>query len=170
MADIHVTVRDWQRDEIVQIVPGFFWSIAFDPAGSRIALGTFDGPVELRDIESGERALSLVGHSGYVSDIAFSPDGSRIATAGADATVRLWDAKSGEQVLVLRGHTVEAWAVAFSSDGSKLVTGGGAGGDPVRVWALDLDDLIGIAKRNVTRALTDEECRQFLHMDQCPPA
>jgi hypothetical protein len=38
----------------------------------------------------------------------------------------------------------------------------------VRVWALDLDDLIAIARREVTRELTDDECRQYLHLpDGC---
>jgi len=38
------------------------------------------------------------------------------------------------------------------------------------VWALDLDDLIEIAHENVTRDLTDEECRAYLHLEQCPSA
>jgi hypothetical protein len=37
----------------------------------------------------------------------------------------------------------------------------------VRVWALDLDDLIGIAEGELTRDLTEEECRQYLH-EPCP--
>jgi hypothetical protein len=36
------------------------------------------------------------------------------------------------------------------------------------VWALDLDDLIEIARRNVTRQPTGEECRQYLHVEPCP--
>jgi hypothetical protein len=39
----------------------------------------------------------------------------------------------------------------------------------VRVWALDIDDLLEIARREVTRSLTDAECRQFLHVEVCPP-
>jgi hypothetical protein len=31
-----------------------------------------------------------------------------------------------------------------------------------------LDDLIRIAKDNVTRDLTDEECSVYLHADACP--
>jgi len=37
----------------------------------------------------------------------------------------------------------------------------------VRVWALDLDDLVRIAEHQVTRRLTDEECRQYLHLRRC---
>ena len=40
--------------------------------------------------------------------------------------------------------------------------------DSVRVWALDIDDLIEIARQNITRSLTDEECRAYLHVESCP--
>jgi hypothetical protein len=34
--------------------------------------------------------------------------------------------------------------------------------------ALDLDDLVDIAERELTRDLTDAECRQYLHVERCP--
>jgi hypothetical protein len=36
------------------------------------------------------------------------------------------------------------------------------------VWALDLDRLLEIARDEATRSLTDDECRQYLHVDVCP--
>jgi WD40 repeat protein len=56
--------------------------------------------------------------------------------------------------------------VTFSPDGSKLASV--SAGGTVRVWALDLDDLVEIASGQVTRTLTDDECRQYLHVDRCP--
>jgi len=38
----------------------------------------------------------------------------------------------------------------------------------LRIWALELDDLITIARSELTRALSDAECRQYLHLDACP--
>jgi WD40 repeat protein len=66
---------------------------------------------------------------------------------------------------VLRGHDAIVTDVDFSPDGSKLASASGEG--VIRIWALDLDDLIGIAKHELTRSLTDEECRQYLH-EPCP--
>jgi hypothetical protein len=37
----------------------------------------------------------------------------------------------------------------------------------VRIWALDIEDLLEIARTTVTRTLTDEECRQYLHVESC---
>ena len=56
--------------------------------------------------------------------------------------------------------------MAFSPDGSRLASVGGEG--VVRVWALDLNDLVELAKREATRALTDEECHHYLHLQRCP--
>jgi hypothetical protein len=36
----------------------------------------------------------------------------------------------------------------------------------VRIWELDLDDLVDIAEHEVTRTLTDQECRQYLHVER----
>jgi hypothetical protein len=37
----------------------------------------------------------------------------------------------------------------------------------VRVWALDLDELVRIAEHELTRDLTDAECRQYMHRPNC---
>ena len=34
----------------------------------------------------------------------------------------------------------------------------------------DLDDLIAIANERLTRGFTDDECRQYLHLERCPAA
>ena len=95
--------------------------------------------------------------------LAFSPDGASVATGASDGSVRLFDVDSETQTLVL--HAPDAVrSVAFSPDGSLLAS---VDGTTVRVWALDIDDLLEIARQNVTRSFTDEECRQYLHVSAC---
>jgi WD40 repeat protein len=160
-----VALWDWVRGDIVTRIGVVAEGLAFDPTGRRIATGPLFGPAKVWDTDSGRQVATLAGHTGAIFDIDYSLDGARIATASADGTVRLWDSDSGVQTLVLRGHKSVVWDVAFSPDGSKLASSSSDG--TVRVWALDLDDLIAIAKRELTRGLTEEECRQYLHTDRC---
>jgi WD40 repeat protein len=158
--EARVTLWDWQRGRIEQIEgagPGN--ALAFAPSGASLALGRFDGFVDVLDTASGDRLLRFP--AGPVDAIAYAPDGKTIATGGDDGTVRLFDARTGEQLLVLRGHTYLVSGVSFSPDGRRLASASPDG--VVRVWALDLDDLIRIARHELTRELSDDECRQYLH-------
>ena len=165
-AESHVTVWDWERGEVVRTISAVS-GVTFDPSGSRIAMGGATGLVEIWDVESGSRVVELHGPPGGASgDFVFSPDGSRVAVPHTDGTVRLFDADTGAQRLVLPGFGCTISQVDFSPDGTKLATTSPCGG--LRIWALDIDDLLEIARREVPRELTDEECRQYLHVDRCP--
>ena len=165
-----VRLWDWAQGDVARTIEAPAGRAVFDPTGARIATTTRlpagdAGIVQIWDSTTGQELASLEGRAG-VRDVAFSPDGSSVATASTDKTVRLWDPESGAQVLALRGHAGIVTTVTFSPDGSKLASVSADG--TVRVWALDLDDLIEIAMGQVTRALTDEECRQFLQEERCP--
>jgi WD40 repeat protein len=123
---------------------------------------------EIRDVESGRRVAVLAAPSSDISALAFSPDGSLVATGHADGAVRLFGADTGRQRLTLPGNACAVDDLSFSPDGTKLASTSAC--DGARVWALDLDDLLRIARQNVTRSLSDEECLQYLHEEQCPPS
>jgi WD40 repeat protein/class 3 adenylate cyclase len=164
----HVSIWDWERGEEEQTIDtAWTTALAFDPIGSTFAAGLFDGNVEIRDVATGDIVREFQAHSGRVADLAYSPDGAWIATAGEDGTVALFDAASGGRRFVLPGHGFLVSGLAFSPDGRWLITTAPDG--VVRVWTLDLDELIRIAEGEVTRELTDDECRQYLHLPEgCP--
>jgi WD40 repeat protein/DNA-binding SARP family transcriptional activator len=163
-----VTVWDWQGGTQVCSMPTSSLGLDFDPTSSLLATTSVDeGYAEIWDATSCSRRATLTGHSGSVGDAAWNPDPDRnwIATASGDATVRIWDAGSAATRLVLRGHEAPIWQVRFSPDGSRVASSSQDG--TIRIWTLDLDELIAIAERKLTRGLTDEECREYLRLEAC---
>jgi WD40 repeat protein/DNA-binding SARP family transcriptional activator len=165
-----VRVWDWASGNVLLTIDaeGPWPQVEFDPNGPRVVLSGSDGIAEIWDVESGERLAVVAGPRGGVKGLAVSPDGSRIATGSVDGLVRLFDADAGAPQLSLRGSGCAVEGVAFSPDGKKLASTSWC--DGVRVWALDIDDLLRIARREAGRSLTDEECRRYLHVDECPQA
>jgi WD40 repeat protein/transcriptional regulator with XRE-family HTH domain len=142
---------------------------AFNPDGSRAATASWDGTAKVWDASTGEQLLELRGHTNAVTSIAFSTDGSRIATISRDGTAKLWNAVTGNELLTFTGDGSGLNDLAFSPDGKLLATGGDNG---VRVYLLQLDDLIALARTRVTRELSSDECQKYLHLNQsnCAPA
>ena len=141
-------------------------SAAWSPDGRQVLTESGIGPV-VWDASSGKRLRTLEA-SAASSDMVFSRDGSKLANTTVDErafAIRIWDWPAGVETLKLRDSGLR---VALSPDGRLL-----AGVRPrqpvpfVRVWALDPELLLRIARSRVTRSLTDEECRRYLQRP-CP--
>jgi len=136
--------------------------VRFSPDGARLLTTGRDGFGRIWDASSGELLLELEGHTGPVQDGIWVSD-STAATVSGDGTARLWDTRSGENLLTLpldRGFPY----VAASHDERRLAT---SSGDHVRVWTLDLDELLDIARGRLTRSLSAAECVTY-HFEDCP--
>jgi WD40 repeat protein len=116
-------------------VPGPGVNIAFSPDGRRLATGGEKNTVIIRDVETGDKILTLWGeHSGEVYAVAFSPldDGRLIATAGEDSSVKIWDSHTGKLIHSFRGHTGLVSSLSFSPDGRRLISG--SRDKTVKIW------------------------------------
>ena len=165
-----VRLWDWRHDRIIERIEGNAVGVAFDPAGEMLITSRLiEGVADVWNAQNGERVSSLEGHGGIVTDVAFDATGTRAATASTDGTVRIWDPRTGRQQATLRlALPLGASGVWFSPDGKRLVTTWADG--ITRIWTLDLDELVDIAKNRLTRGLTSVECERYLHVDTCPPA
>jgi basic membrane protein A len=146
----------------------FLTAVVFSPDGARIATSSSDGTAKVWNSLTGKEEFTLRSHTGVVTSIAYSPDGKQIATASDDGTAKLWDTSTGEELLTFFGDGSGLNEVLFSPDGKLLATGGNSG---VRVYLLQVNDLIALAKTRVTRSLTAEECQKYLHLNKatCAP-
>lgn len=139
--------------------------LAFGRDGQLVTAGG-DGTAKLWDLESGDELVTLRGHRGFVSGVAISSDGTRVATGSDDGTAKLWDAATGRELLTFFGHDQLVFGVDFSSDGRLLATASADG--TVAVHLLPVTELVELARGRVTRDLTNDECRQYVHLEACP--
>jgi WD40 repeat protein len=143
--------------------------VQFSPDSRWLALGDCRGTVTVWEAATGHLKQTLTGPAGCVTSAAFSLDGTLIATGGASTRGhRIYDLGTGRELLVLPG----GFGVNFTPDG-KHVTAGvfesvGLAQLSVRMYTLDLAEIMALARTRVTRALTPAECQEFLHMETCP--
>jgi WD40 repeat protein/DNA-binding XRE family transcriptional regulator len=142
------------------------YGVAVSPDGGLLAVSDQDGNIILWNLDTGEKINTLTGHAGLAARVVFNHDGSLLASASHDRLAKVWDVKSGEETASLYGNTSNVYGVAFSPDGQRLVTAGADG--TLRIYTLDLDRLVDLARERLMRTLTQEECRKFLHLEACP--
>ena len=162
----------WDADsgKLLQTFAGHYdtvWSAAFSVDGTRLVTAGHDGLVMMWDTTNGQPMLSLRGQTGAVASAVFSPDGERIATGSRDGTIKLWDSAGGRERLTLLGADAQEGvdSVVFSPDGRQLIV---RGDHAVRVYAISIDALAAGVQARLTRSWTAEECRRFLHLEECP--
>ena len=149
-------------------LPGHEGSIldcAYGPTGETIATGGKDGTVRVWNTRSKSQQAVLRGHSGLVSGVAFSADGKHLASSSWDGTARVWDLATGQSVTIFQSPK-PLFDVLFRPGGTRLLILSGDG--HVHELILPVDELIALARSRLTRTLTPEECRQYLHVEVCP--
>lgn len=142
------------------------YGVAISPDGSLLVAGDQDGNIHLWNVETGEKLSLISGHAGLVFRLVFSHDGARLATAGFDRLAKVWDVQSRREMISLYGNASNIFGVSFSPDGKYLATAGADGS--IRLYTLQIDQLIDLVKERLTRNLTSEECQKYLHRGTCP--
>ena len=125
--------------------------IAFSPDGRRLAIGTHDARIQIRDVDTLQVTQTITGHADRVSCIRYAPEGNLLATSSADKTIRLWRSDTGELKAVLSGHSGNVTSVAFSVDGRTLASAGID--NTVKLWSVESGQLT-TTLRGHTRAVT----------------
>jgi WD domain, G-beta repeat/Planctomycete cytochrome C len=129
------TVADTAAAPVVEAPPiapkvpvtGAIAAVAFDPSGTRLAVGSYRS-VHVMSLAGRKWDATLTGHADLVRAIAFSPDGRRLAVAGGPSgrfgEIKIWDLDPTPKVVsTIQGHTDTILAVAFSPDGATLASG-----------------------------------------------
>jgi WD40 repeat protein/DNA-binding SARP family transcriptional activator len=146
-------------------------AVAISPDGKQIIAGGLDGGLREWDLESGRFLGTMEGNLSQIWSIGFSPDGKLLATSSDDGTVRLWDPIGRRQLATVAREDLtagfdEGFDVGFSPDGTRLAATAADG--RLHVFVLPVDELLRIAQGRLDRGFTEQECRQYLHMERCP--
>lgn len=134
-------------------------SVAYSRDSRYIVSTSGDKTAYVWDAETGDVLVILRGHERSLHNAHFQPDGTRIATASSDMTARLWNTTTGEELMALTGHSDRVNQVIFSPNGEYIVTASQDG--TARFYYSSFDAVLDLAKRCVTRSLTDEEREQY---------
>lgn len=79
--------------------------------------------LRLIDLETGEVALELEGHTDGVLSTSMTTDGKFGVSGSWDNSARVWDLETGEVVRTLTAHTERVSSVDITSDGKFVITG-----------------------------------------------
>jgi DNA-binding SARP family transcriptional activator/WD40 repeat protein len=165
------------RESLARLeVPGQI-GLRFDPEGRWLAGRVGAGRAWVLDLAavvagaSGDEALVFDRQvQDGSSRVALSDDGI-LATAGnGDGVVRLWDFRAAALLLEFRTDRIEGSPVGngwieLSPDGSYLLYMDAAG--VFRRFLMDVEPLIDLAERRLTRGFTQDECVRYLGSSEC---
>jgi WD40 repeat protein len=94
-----------------------------------------------------------------LSKTYWSPSGHRFAMTDNN-TVHVWDAARYQELFTLETEENEEGLI-WSEDGKRLAFG-------KNVFAMDIELLMSVARRRITRNLILEECSKYLHTTEIP--
>ena len=139
-------------------------SLLFNPNESKLVSAYENGLISLWDIENGHKINDFVGHNGAVHSLAFNSDGSKLYSGGFDQFVRIWDFESGQLLAKLPGHNSRIVDIEYNSFQDQLIS---SSNNTIKIFTLDISELIKLAESRVVRSLTVEECQLYLRDEMC---
>ena len=116
-------------------------SVAFNPAGSRVAVANADGVVRIFDPQTFLLLNTLKEFKNKATVIAFSPNGKYLAVGGADSTIRVWDGQNFSLLQTLRGNSSAITSLAFNPNNAWLA----ATGRGITIW----DVTTGVVRKSI---------------------
>ena len=98
-------------------------TIGLSPDGTRLALGTRNKKIIIRNRYTGTLEHIFEGHTETVRSLAWSLDGNKLASGSNDQTIGIWNMQTGTSEGFLAGHRGLVRSVTWNRDGTRLASG-----------------------------------------------
>lgn len=155
----------------ISIAEGRITGAIWNEAESLVLAWTFNNGVFVWDVANPSATRYRFANGLILDQALWSPDETRIVTLDFENNVRLWDLQQSPVTakdLVRPITTTSSFQslsggerrAEWSADGQRLLYGSNSQNYLI-LWETDFDALIGIARNNIFRELTDEERIQF---------
>ena len=111
--NLYETVRFWSLNTLEHTEINlsrkieYFQASAFSPTTRMLASATWDGLVQLWDLQTQQSTVvpTRPTSNSRTLSLAFSPDGLRLACAGIDGTIRFYDVNTQQNIANITGHS-----------------------------------------------------------------
>ena len=145
----HVWIKklDSQSRAITLDTGGRESAVAFNNAGTQVAVASWDGIAQVFDAQTGDALFELVGNPEGVTSIAYSPDDRYIVTTSANGDVQTWSPSDG-RLLRTQQDPNDPFLTVFDPQGQASTWDQD---NTLRVWNLcsgcqDPSALLGMAR------------------------
>ena len=163
------TIRIWQQNgsfsptnpTVLEGHLGWISSLVTDGTGERLISGSYDKTIRIwtlaKDrLDCPPPSTVIYGDQGVIRQLAVTHDGKKLVSQGIDTSLRIYDLEGNyenEHTLVIRNRTLPISKLSFSPDGRWLIFNydnlSNLSNCGVRVWPLQLDDLLEMVKNEL---------------------
>jgi WD40 repeat protein len=163
------TVRVWnaRTGQPVKMLKGHtnhVYGLAFSQDGRFMITGSDDQTARVWEVSTWRTVVVLRGHTGDVRGVALNGNGKWALTISNDGSARLWETSTGQVIGKLDVNTGGGVRIAFHPKNKSVVV---VSENTAEIYPCPLcgtaNDLIDVAKNRLTRELTDDERRKYLH-------
>ena len=140
------------------------YSLAFNNAGTNLAIGDRTGTIIIYDLKSNKEIANLNAHGARVNDMEFSPDDKMLATAGYDGNMLLWETENyNNEPIKMDDHNTWVMSLTFSPDGDRLIAG--CVDKLIRIWPTNAKVMTEKLCDKLNRNMEKDEWKKFVAED-----
>jgi WD40 repeat protein/DNA-binding CsgD family transcriptional regulator len=119
------------------------FALAFSPDGQILAISDYRSTIQLIDISTRRKILTIHELSHHVfRTVTFSPDSKILASGNTNGTIQLWDVKTGECLNNIPAHSDWINSITFHPHGEILASG--SSDSKIKIWKISQAEYLNI--------------------------